>query len=237
MKLLKYLIECSLSSRRDLIKKIRNGHVLVNNVVELEPSKEIEPNKDRVTYEGQVVKPQRKVYYLVNKPKGYVCTTRDIKRRPSVLGLVPANPLVFPVGRLDVNSEGLIILTNDGELANLISHPRYQVEKTYWVHINQFIPNELIIKISKGVWLAEGKTLPAKIRVIKRTRSFSILLITLKEGKKREIRRIFARYKIKVKGLKRISIGNLSLSNIPRGGYLEVSRDFIINHIPQLRSQ
>jgi pseudouridine synthase len=224
----KVLALAGVASRRKCEDLILQGVIDVNGRTIRELGFKVDIEKDKIYYKGQPVKTEKKVYFILNKPKGYVCANFDPERRKLVIDLFRHLPYrLYTVGRLDAESEGLLIVTNDGELCNQLSHPRYEVPKTYWVNVKGYLEPKTLEKIMKGVWLSEGKTAPVKIKIIKRARDFSVLLITLKEGKKREVRRIFAKFGHKVKSLVRIKIGNLSLGNLAIGQFKQVQYDFI----------
>jgi 23S rRNA pseudouridine2605 synthase len=170
-----------------------------------------DPQKDTICCDSIPIKEEKKIYYLLNKPRGYVCTNFDELGRPRAIDLLgQVTQRIYTVGRLDVESDGLIILTNDGEFANLISHPRYSMSKTYQVEVEGHINREDIEALKRGIWLSEGKTSPAKITNVKSSSKTSRLEITLREGRNREIRRILATLEFKVRTLRRIKIGWLS---------------------------
>jgi pseudouridine synthase len=181
--------------------------------------------KNRVICAGQPVREAAAVTILLNKPKSVVTTAKDERGRKTVLDLVQGvRERVFPIGRLDRDSQGLLLLTNDGELANLLTHPRYGVPRTYHVLVQGELTGEVLQKIQSGVWLAEGKTGPVRVLVKKRTRELTVLDVTLQEGMNREVRRIFARFGLKVKRLKRIRVGPLVLGHLPEGSWRVLGR-------------
>jgi pseudouridine synthase len=162
---------------------------------------------------------------MLNKPRNVITSVRDERGRRTVLDLVRGiRERVFPVGRLDWESQGLLILTNDGELANLLTHPRYGVPRTYHVRVRGQLTPEILARLQKGVWLAEGKTRPVRVLVKKRDREGAVLEVTLREGMNREVRRIFARFGLAVKRLKRIRVGPLGLGSLPEGHFRVLDR-------------
>lgn len=230
-RLQKILAQGGLGSRRQCEEFIQKGHIRIDGKIIRELGVKIDPAKSQIYYNGKLVKLEPKVYFILNKPKGYLCTNYNHAARPRVIDLFPkAYQRLYTVGRLDADSEGLLIVTNDGTLCNFLTHPRYEVPKTYQIAINGYLESKVIEKITRGVWLSEGKTSPVRIRIIKRTRSFTALEITLKEGKNREIRRIFARFGYKVKFLKRTKIGSLTL-NLRTGQYQQVNRHKLLQLI------
>ncbi|MDI6732852.1 MAG: pseudouridine synthase [Planctomycetota bacterium] len=223
IRLHKFLAHCGVASRRHSEELISAGKIIVNNQCIREQGFLIDPQKDKVYYNGKLLKiPQEKVYFIVNKPKGYVCTNASYNE-PRVIDLIKTHHRLYTIGRLDKDSEGLIIVTNDGELCQKVSHPSFQVPKTYFVVVRGYVDGPVFERIQKGIWLSEGKLSRSKIRIVKRDREQTTLLITLKEGKKREVRRIFARFSYPVKYLKRIQIGNLHLGNLRAGEYRQIS--------------
>ena len=166
-------------------------------------------------------------YYLLNKPKGVICTNDRHEARRRAIDLVgdPEAGRIYTVGRLDEESTGLILLTNDGELTNLIAHPRNEVPKTYLAKVRGRIDGVALEKLTRGVHLAEGKTSPIRVRVGKRTQQFSMLSVTLAEGKNREVRRVFAKVGFDVLSLRRTRIGNLSDRGLKEGQWRLLLRE------------
>jgi len=169
-----------------------------------------------------MVKAEKKVYYLVNKPRGYLCTNDDERGRPRVVDLVREDKRIYTVGRLDEDSEGLILLTNDGTLANVISHPRYEVDKTYKLLVRGNVHPDSVRKVEQGVWLSDGKTGPAHVRRITRKGPNTLVTVTLWEGRNRELRRIFAKVGMRVQSLERTAIGPLRTEGLPPGAFRRV---------------
>jgi pseudouridine synthase len=226
----KILALAGISSRRKAEELIKEGLIQVNGKIIRGLGVKVNPDTDKIYYAGRLIKPEKKVYFLLNKPKGYLCTNYDPQGRRLVTDLFRNLPYrLYTVGRLDAESEGLVILTNDGELCNKLTHPRYEVPKTYQIVVDSYLTPEVLEKVQKGVWLSEGKTAPTRIRIIKRARNFTLLGITLKEGKKREIRRIFAKFGYKVKSLVRSKIGKLTLDNLKPGQSRQINQEVIEN--------
>ncbi|HHT9120667.1 MAG TPA: pseudouridine synthase [Candidatus Hypogeohydataceae bacterium YC41] len=220
IRLQKLLAEAGFGSRRECERLIANGYVAVDGNIVTEMGRLADPQSQIVECKGVRVKVQPKVYYLLNKPKGYVCTNLDELDRPRAIDLIPGiAQRVYCVGRLDVDSEGLIILTNDGEFTNFLTHPRYGVAKTYLVELNARIKEEDLEKLRKGVWLSGGKTAPARVKVLRRGSNNTWLEITLKEGRNREVRRILVRLGYKVRILRRIRIGWLEDPRLKTGRF------------------
>ncbi|MBD3319081.1 pseudouridine synthase [Candidatus Woesearchaeota archaeon] len=210
------LAQAGFGSRRYCEDLIRQGHVLVNGkVASLGDAVE---KRDVVMVDGKRIRIEKKVYIILNKPKGYVVTLNDEKRRATVMELVQVPVRVFPVGRLDKDSEGLLLLTNDGELANMVLHPSFELEKEYQIVIDKSLSERDRLRLHKGVPL-DGR--PVKMKVRGAQRKFSVIL---HEGRKRILRRIFERIGYKVLSLRRVRIGNLRLTKLQRGMWRYLSK-------------
>jgi 23S rRNA pseudouridine2605 synthase len=164
------------------------------------------------------------VYFLVNKPKGVICTSHDPQGRPSALTLVPTAERVFCVGRLDADTMGLLILTNDAELTNLLTHPRYKVPKTYVARVAGHVDEQATERLKKGIWLAEGRTGEAIVKVLKSGRDESLLEITIRQGLNRQVRRMLARVGLRIQSLKRTRIGNLKIEGLGIGQFRPLTK-------------
>jgi len=158
-----------------------------------------------------------KVYFLLNKPKGVICTNSDPQGRKRAIDMVRTPQRVFCVGRLDADTTGLIIITNDSELTNKLTHPRFGISKTYVVRIKGLIDGKAVEKLKKGIWLAEGKTRRASVKVLKRNYKESLIEITLRQGLNRQIRRMLAKLGLQVKSLKRAQIGKITARGLGLG--------------------
>ncbi len=213
VRLNKFLADHGVASRRKCDEMIAAGEVLVDGHPETRLGVKIDPAAQRVEVDGRVLEPRRlrHRYYLLNKPSGVVCTNDERELRKRAIDLVNDRDKgrIYTVGRLDEDTVGLILLTDDGEFANRVMHPRYEVEKTYLVRVRGRIDDEALDQVRRGVHLAEGRTAGARIVVRKRNESSSTLLVTIREGKNREVRRVFARVGAKVIALKRTRIGTL----------------------------
>ncbi|ODS32502.1 MAG: putative pseudouridine synthase [Candidatus Scalindua rubra] len=208
----KILAQAGLGSRRKCESLIESGRISIDGRRVTKLGQMVDPTKENIYCDGELIKRQKKIYYLLNKPRGYVCTNVKGSKDPRAIDLLShIEQRIYTVGRLDKDSEGLIILTNDGELANLLSHPRYGIEKTYSVEVKGRITNESVRVLKRGIWISDGKALPARVRVIHRRYKSSTLELVLKEGKNREIRRILARVDHPVVSLKRVKIGHLKM--------------------------
>jgi 23S rRNA pseudouridine2605 synthase len=228
-RLQKVLAAAGLGSRRQCEELISNGRVEVDRKTVTELGTKVDANRQEIRVDGVAISHPRRVYYAVNKPAGVISTNRDPARRPRVIDLIPTaeQERLFPVGRLDLNSEGLILVTNDGELANRLTHPRYGAKKTYRVLVAGIPERETLEKLQRGVHLAEGIARVASIEVKKQLKQSTLLEIVLQEGHNREIRRILASFGHKVLRLLRIAVGPIRLGKLPPGGYRRLSHDEI----------
>lgn len=222
VRLNKYLADHGVDSRRKCDELIREGKVVIDGAPVTELGTKIDPAKQTVEVDGIVLKPEkvRRRYYLLNKPSGVVCTNERRELRPRAIDLITDTKKgrIYTIGRLDEESKGLILLTNDGEYANRVMHPRYGVKKTYLVKVRGKIDDEALNKVRNGIHLSEGRTSGARILVQKRTKDYTKLAVTLIEGMNREIRRTFARVGYKVVDLQRVRIGPLTLTGMKRAG-------------------
>jgi 23S rRNA pseudouridine2605 synthase len=218
-RLQKVLAHCGVGSRRECEEIIEQGRVEVNGKVVTKLGTKIDPDADEIKVDGERVKPEERVYYLVHKPRGYICTNSDERGRPRVVDLIRDHRRIYTVGRLDEESEGLILLTNDGELANIVCHPRYQLDKTYRLTVRGEVAPEQVERIERGVWLSEGKTGPASVRSVDKRGQRTLVTVTLWEGRNRELRRIFAKVGLRVTHLVRTAIGPLRLRGLEPGAY------------------
>ncbi len=217
-RLQKFLAHAGLGSRRHCEDLITAGRVSVDGTIVRELGTRVDPETQKVRVDGEPVHAERYVYYLVNKPRGYLCTNRDPARRPLAIDLIPqVAQRVYTVGRLDQDSEGLLLMTNDGELANRLMHPRFGVEKTYLAQVAGFPSAEDLAQLLQGVWLSEGHVKAKRVKRLKSQGESTSLRIVLNEGKNREIRRMLARLGHKVLRLKRIAIGPVELGSLSSG--------------------
>jgi 23S rRNA pseudouridine2605 synthase len=223
-RLQKILAGAGVASRRKCEELILDGVVRVNRRVVDELPAFADADTDIITVSGKRVRRAEKVYFLLNKPKGVICTSSDPAGRKKAIDLVDCQFRIFSVGRLDIDTTGAIILTNDSALANRLTHPRYELAKTYEVRVKGRIGGDSLEKLKKGVWLAEGKTGRAAVKVIKRTGTESMIQIIIRQGLNRQVRRSMARLGYKVKGLRRTRIGNIGIKGLPVGGYKRLSR-------------
>jgi 23S rRNA pseudouridine2605 synthase len=231
-RLQKVLAAAGVGSRRDCEELIREGRVEVDRRVVTEMGTRVDPLRQEIRVDGEALRRPKTLYYAVNKPVGVVTTNFDPQRRTRVVDLVPTEERVFAVGRLDRSSEGLILVTNDGEFANRITHPRYGVEKTYLVRVAGAPGNDELQRLRKGVYLSDGFCRVQSIETKKRHKGSTDLVIVLNEGRNRELRRILARVGHKVLRLKRIAVGPIKLADLPVGSW----RRLMPNEIDALRA-
>jgi 23S rRNA pseudouridine2605 synthase len=222
-RLQKFLAAAGLGSRRQCEELILAGRVEVDRTVVDELGARVDSNRQEVRVDGEVIERRRRVYFAVHKPPNVVSTNRDPAGRTRVIDLVPAGEELFTVGRLDKSSEGLILVTNDGELANQLAHPRYGVTKTYEVETAGRLEPETVQSLRQGTRLAEAYVRPTAVRIKRRFKNSTLLEMVLREGRNREIRRLLAANNHKVQRLRRIALGPLRLGDLPAGAYRELS--------------
>ena len=216
-RLQKVLAAAGLGSRRDCESLISEGRVEVDKQMVTELGTKVDPVKQDIRVDGVALHRPKKLYFALNKPPGVLCTNFDPSHRTRVIDLVPTEERVFPIGRLDSGSEGLILVTNDGELANRVTHPRYGLEKTYFVRVAGTPSDEELLKLKRGIRLAEGVARVVGLRVKKRYTHHTDVEIVLNEGKNRELRRVLAKVGHKVMLLRRTAVGPVRLGDLPIG--------------------
>lgn len=217
LRLHKYIADCGLMSRRAAEKEIAAGRVTVNGAL-ASVGDSVDPDRDLVMYKGkQVVFRKRPLYYLLNKPQGVVTSMCDELGRKDIRSLLPEGERVYPVGRLDKESEGLLICTNDGKLANMLMHPSYHLKKTYMVNVRGLIEGSAIDKLRAMRELEGERIAPVEVTLIKRGENASVLRFVLSEGKNRQIRRMCEACGLSVMQLKRVAIGPLGIAGLESG--------------------
>lgn len=226
MRLNRWLAEQGVDSRRKCDQLVLEGAVSINGDVVAQPGTRVKES-DEVRVNGVRIKPVRRLYYLFNKPRGVICTNDRREHRVRLCDLVdPLTPSrVYPIGRLDEDSEGLLVLTNDGDFANLVSHPRYGVTKTYYCIVSAALDADDLARIKKGAFVEGGRIVPETVRLVKRTPKMTTLEITLRESRNKEVRRLLSRHGFGVKTLKRIRIGELALRGLKRGHLRAITRE------------
>ncbi|MBQ8300911.1 MAG: rRNA pseudouridine synthase [Clostridia bacterium] len=222
VRLQKYIAMSGVASRRAAETMIQEGRVSVNGKKVTEQGVKVEVGADNVSVDGKPVKVKNKNYYIMlNKPVGYVSTVKDQFERPTVVDLVKKDledARIFPVGRLDYDTEGLLLLTNDGDFTYKVTHPKFEKDKTYIATIKGGITISGINKIRRGVYIEENfKTSPAQAEILEAVDGHTYIQITIHEGKNRQVRKMFEAVGCKVVGLKRIKIGTVELGNLPLG--------------------
>lgn len=219
-RLQKVLARAGISSRRKCEELIRAGRVRVNGQPVRELGFKVDPARDRIELDGRPVQVEPPVYIMLNKPRGYICTLRDPQGRPRVTDLVYGiAQRIYPAGRLDYDTEGLLILTNDGDFAHALTHPRHEITKTYLVRVSGRPRNRDLNKLQRGIMLSDGPTAPARVAVIKKDPETTLLKVSIHEGRKRQIRRMFAAIGHRVIELKRIAVGPLTLGELRVGEF------------------
>ncbi|MFO0774018.1 MAG: pseudouridine synthase [Nitrospiraceae bacterium] len=221
VRLQKVIADSGLASRRKAEQLIAQHRVTVNGAVVSELGTKIDPAKDHVKVDGRHIKPAPPhVYVMLNKPKGFVSTMHDPEGRVTIADLLDGVKVrVFPVGRLDFDSEGLVLLTNHGELAQALLHPRFHVPKTYLVKVKGVLTDEEIRQLERGVRLDDGVTSPAVVKKVRKAEANSWIEITIHEGRKHQVKRMFEAVRHFVLKLVRVRMGPLTLSNVPLGQY------------------
>ena len=219
IRLQKYLALCGVASRRASEKMIQEGRVAVNGSVITEMGVQVNESLDTVTVDGEVVRPEEEKHYIAyNKPIGEVTTVSDPEGRATVMDKFADYPVrLFPVGRLDYDSEGLLLLTNDGEMMNRVLHPSHEVLKVYWTKVSNHVTPEKINALRKGVMIDRKLTSPAFVRLIRENTFDTVLLISIHEGRNRQVRRMVDAIGHQVVRLRRVGFGPVSLGSLPTG--------------------
>jgi len=232
VRLQKFLAEAGLGSRRYCETLITGGQVSVNDQPVTVLGSKVDSGKDRVAVAGKPVSIERKIYIALNKPAGYICTSDDPEGRRRALDLLPVDlPRLYTVGRLDVNTEGLLLLTNDGTFSLRLTHPRYKMPKTYRAEVAGTLTDNQIAELLRGVW-SEGELLRAeKVFGVQSVGVNTELQLVLREGKKRQVRRMLEVVGCPVRRLVRLSIGNISLGNLKPGEWRNLTNEEVRNLI------
>lgn len=217
-RLQKYMAACGVAARRKCEEIIEEGRVKVNGNIVTELGFKVDPELDEIVVDSKLIKlEERKVYILLNKPEGYVSTVKDERGRKTILDIVKVNERIFPIGRLDYNTSGMILLTNDGDIYNRIIHPRKEVNKVYIAVIEGTPSKDKIDEFCNGIDIGGYITAKAKFRIIEKLQDKSKVEIIIHEGKNRQVRRMCEKIGHPVIALKRISVGNIKLGNLRRG--------------------
>ena len=230
-RLARFLAHAGVASRRHAEELIAAGRVRVNDTTVTTQGTRINPEHDTVTVDGKPIHaPARHVYIMLHKPVGYVTTASDPQGRPTVLDLLPAELRrlrIYPVGRLDIDTSGLLLLTNDGDFAQRMTHPRYSTEKHYEALVQGYPTEEALAALREGVTVVVDnersyRTSPAQVRILRRVGTNCRLALTIHEGRKRQVRRMISAVGYRVLELKRVAVGGLTLGDLPVGGWREL---------------
>lgn len=228
MRINKYIASAGICSRRKADDLVANGNVRINGVVVKEAGAQVGEG-DIVEVNGSVISATHKnVYIAVNKPLGYITSMEDDRERATVADLVTDIPeRLFPVGRLDYNTTGLLIMTNDGQLTYTLTHPKHEVYKTYVARVEGVISGSRLAKLRRGVDIGGFVTSPAKVKLVKQMPRYAVVEISIREGKNRQVRKMFAAVGNRVQELKRVSIGEIRLGRMKEGHYRKLTREEI----------
>jgi len=220
MRLNKFISHSGYTSRRKADEIIFQGRVRINNKVEKNPGYKVDLEKDKVTISGKEIKlDEKSVYVMLNKPKDIITSADDQFNRKTVVDLIDVKERIYPVGRLDYDSTGLIILTNDGELTYKLTHPKHEIYKKYFVKVNKILSSKEIYNLSSGVEIDGYKTNKSMIEVISKNKGNTNMYVSIDEGRNRQIRKMFKTVEADVLNLKRIAIGKLILGNLKEGNW------------------
>ena len=221
----KVLARAGFGSRRSCEKRIAAGEVEVDGRLVTEMGVKVDTARQKIKCGGKYLRAPATLTLLLNKPKGVVTTLSDNLGRRTVIDLLRGvKERVYPAGRLDADSQGMLVLTNDGDLCNRLTHPSFQVTRTYHVVVQGTLDPKVIEKLSRGVWLSEGRTGPVEVHIKKADREVTVVEVVIREGMNREVRRVFAKFGLKVKHLKRIRIGRLELGTLGDGKYRTMTK-------------
>ncbi len=228
MRINKYIAQAGIASRRKADELIQNGNVKVNGAVLKEPGYEVKTG-DKVEVNGNLIASSQKMeYVLINKPLGMVTTVSDDRDRATVMDVVAdIDARLFPVGRLDYNTSGALIMTNDGDLAYRLTHPKHEVYKTYRARVSGILSAEKVSRLRKGVDIGGFVTSPARVNIIRGTKNSTIVEISIYEGKNRQVRKMFKTVGNPVQELTRIAIGDIHLGHLKEGHYRKLHREEI----------
>lgn len=226
MRINKYIAHSGVVSRRKADELIKQGKVKVNDTIILEPGLEINKG-DIIKVNNEIISlEEKKIYILMNKPSKYLCSSSDDRGRKTVIDLLKPHygERLYTVGRLDYETEGLLLITNDGEIANKLIHPSSDIKKTYYVELNNSLTSKALINLEKGVTIDGYRTRPAILKKVGQGTSTNKCLITISEGRNRQVRKMFETQRLKVTYLKRLTIGELKLGDMPVGTFRELNK-------------
>lgn len=235
VRLQKFLAEAGIASRRASEQIILEGRVAVNAATITQRGTKIDPGYDRVTVDGKAIKPKRKLYLALHKPRGYVCSPAENETRDQIAGLLPADwPDVRAVGHLDYNSEGLVFLSNDGDFCLKLTHPRYAITRTYVAKIQGRVSPETLKKFTQGV-VSDGEKLQAlRARLVSAGDSASVVELELTESKSREVRRLFESQNLTVRRLQRVRVGPIALGQLRPGKWRRLTESEVKSLLPSV---
>lgn len=225
----KFLANSGISARRNISEVLKIHTITINGKRVKEAGVRFDPNKDILLLDGKEITAPYATYIIVNKPKGIISTASDEFGRKTVLSLVPSKQRLYPVGRLDQDTTGLLLLTNDGNLANRLTHPRYHIPKVYELTIRGSVPEEKLAHFRRGVKLEDGMTSKAQAKVVRQAEKQTIVAVTLHEGKKRQIRRMCEVLRLPLVELKRVQIGPILLGDLHEGKYRNLTEEELIS--------
>lgn len=227
VRLQKYLADCGIASRRKSEQLIIDGKIKVNGKIITELGTKIDDKKDIIYYNNKkVAKENKLIYIMLNKPEGCITTVKDQFERTTVMDYIKdVNERLYPIGRLDYETSGLLLLTNDGDLAYKLTHPKHNIKKTYIAKICGVPTKEEIKKFENGLYIDDYKTSPAKIEIIKQEGKYTEVRIEISEGRNRQVRKMCEAINHQVKELKRIGVANLSLNNLKKGTYRRLTKE------------
>ncbi len=227
LRLNKFLAQHGISARRKITDFLKDNRVEINGQPVLEPGIRLNPSTDKVTINSQPITKTRHLYFLLNKPKGVISSVKDEHGRQTVVDLIKTSERIYPVGRLDENTQGLIILTNDGELTHQLTHPSFESQKTYQCLIPSSVSEKQLSLLKAGIDLKDGKTAPAEVKIIKATHNRTTLELTIHEGRNHQIKRMLNKVGLELLELTRTAIGSLKLADLKPGKYRNLSLEEI----------
>ena len=224
MRLQKYLANCGVCSRRNAEKLIENGEIKVNGKVVTELGTKVF-DRDEIVIDNKIITKETKEYYLINKPRGVITSTDDDKNRKIVTDLIPTEARIYPVGRLDYDTTGALILTNDGDFANILTHPKNKVDKVYLAKLEGIIKGEQINKLKEGIILDHTKVIPSRVKLkkVNNETNTCIVEITIHEGKNHQVKRMFEAVGFRVEKLKRERIGIFTTEGLQSGEFRKLT--------------
>ncbi len=229
IRLNKFIASNGILSRRKIDELILQGRVSVNGNEITELGFKIDPEKDKISVDGEAVRTStKKIYIILNKPQGVITSVSDDKKRTTVIDILGLNEKVFPVGRLDYNTTGLLLLTNDGELANKLMHPKSEIYKTYFVKLSKPLEEKHRLKLTEGIKLEGKETAPSKIRYPKKNNNYQDLFISIYEGRNRQVRNMFEHYGYFVRELERVEYAGLNMEDLRSGEWRKLTPEEVV---------